>query len=143
MIRFRIAAIGCAMALAAAGCSSSSSSSGASIPEGAVGVTEQDFSISVSSSSAAAGDVTFAITNNGPSAHEFVIIASDEDPASFEVGDDGTVPEESLDVVDEQEDIAPGTTPILTTSLDAGSYVFICNLPGHYQQGMHAGFTVT
>jgi uncharacterized cupredoxin-like copper-binding protein len=28
-------------------------------------------------------------------------------------------------------------------NLDAGSYVFICNLPGHYQQGMHASFTAS
>jgi uncharacterized cupredoxin-like copper-binding protein len=28
-------------------------------------------------------------------------------------------------------------------NLDAGSYVFICNLPGHYAQGMHASFSVS
>jgi uncharacterized cupredoxin-like copper-binding protein len=53
------------------------------------------------------------------------------------------VPEESLEVVDEQEEIAPGTAPTLTTRLEAGSYILLCNLPTHYQQGMHAGFTVT
>jgi uncharacterized cupredoxin-like copper-binding protein len=142
MVRTRIiVAIVCALGLAAAGCSSSSSSSSAA--EGGIAATEQDFSISVSPSSTAAGDISFTITNNGPSTHEFVIIKSDEDPASLEVGDDETVPEDSLDVVDEQEDIAPGTAPTLTTDLEAGSYIFICNLPTHYEQGMHVGFTVT
>jgi len=28
-------------------------------------------------------------------------------------------------------------------TLDAGSYVLICNLPGHYRQGMHSSFTVS
>ena len=28
-------------------------------------------------------------------------------------------------------------------TLDAGSYVFICNLPGHYAQGMHTSFTAS
>jgi uncharacterized cupredoxin-like copper-binding protein len=139
-VRTRIVfAVLCSLALAAVGCSSSSSSAG----EGGIAATEQDFSISVSPSSAAAGDISFTITNNGPSTHEFVIIKSDEDPASLKVGDDETVPEDSLDVVDEQEEIAPGTAPTLTTNLEAGSYIFICNLPTHYEQGMHAGFTVT
>jgi uncharacterized cupredoxin-like copper-binding protein len=134
-----IVAVCCAVALTAVGCSSSSSSAGA----GGIPVTEQDFSISVSPSSAAAGDISFTITNNGPTTHEFVIIASDEDPASLEVGDDETVSEDSLDIVDEQEEIAPGTTSTLSTNLEAGSYIFICNLPTHYEQGMHTGFTVT
>ena len=28
-------------------------------------------------------------------------------------------------------------------TLDAGNYVFICNLPGHYAQGMHTSFTAS
>jgi uncharacterized cupredoxin-like copper-binding protein len=30
----------------------------------------------------------------------------------------------------------------LTKSLDAGNYVMICNIAGHYQQGIHASFVV-
>ena len=116
MVHTRIAvALACALSLAAVGCSSSSSSA-----EGGIGVTEQDFTITVSPSSVAAGSVTFNITNNGPSAHE-----------------------DSLDVIDEAEDIPPGTTPTLTVDLEAGSYILMCNIVGHYQQGMHTGFTVT
>ena len=138
MLRTRIVlAIG-ALALATVGCSSNSSSA-----EGGVAATEQDFAISVASSSAPAGDVTFTITNNGPSTHEFLVVHSDEDPGSLTVDDNGVVPEDDLDVVDEQEEIAPGTAPSLTVSLEAGSYILMCNLPGHYQQGMHTGFTVT
>ena len=40
-------------------------------------------------------------------------------------------------------DIAPGDTPELELSLDAGHYVLICNLPGHYTQGMHSEFEVS
>jgi uncharacterized cupredoxin-like copper-binding protein len=28
-------------------------------------------------------------------------------------------------------------------SLEAGAYVLICNIPGHYQQGMFVGFEAT
>ena len=43
----------------------------------------------------------------------------------------------------EIEDIEAGSNESLTVTLDAGNYVFICNLPGHYAQGMHTGFTVS
>jgi uncharacterized cupredoxin-like copper-binding protein len=52
------------------------------------------------------------------------------------------VPEVGLSKGDEVDDIEGGSTQSLTVNLDAGSYVLICNLPGHYGQGMLAGFTV-
>jgi uncharacterized cupredoxin-like copper-binding protein len=36
----------------------------------------------------------------------------------------------------------PGTTKTLTIDLAPGHYVFLCNLPGHYQSGMHVDVTV-
>jgi len=30
----------------------------------------------------------------------------------------------------------------LTVTLDAGQYQLVCNLPGHYQAGMHTTFIV-
>jgi uncharacterized cupredoxin-like copper-binding protein len=51
--------------------------------------------------------------------------------------------DEMLEVIDEVEDIAPGTSASLNLSLDAGPYAVLCNLPGHYANGMHATFTVT
>jgi uncharacterized cupredoxin-like copper-binding protein len=39
--------------------------------------------------------------------------------------------------------IAPGATRKLTVkNLVAGHYVMVCALPGHYQSGMYADFTV-
>jgi uncharacterized cupredoxin-like copper-binding protein len=144
-----VVAISCALVLMSVGCSSSSTSSSASTSgsanstAGGIAATEQDFSISVSPSSATAGEVSFTITNNGPSPHEFLVVKSDKDPGSLKVGKDGTVDEDTLNVIDEQSDIAPSAAPTLTTNLDAGSYILICNLPGHYAQGMHVGFTVS
>jgi uncharacterized cupredoxin-like copper-binding protein len=51
--------------------------------------------------------------------------------------------DELLEVIDEVEDIAPGTSATLNLNLDPGAYAVICNLPGHYASGMHAAFTVT
>jgi uncharacterized cupredoxin-like copper-binding protein len=128
--------------LGAVACSSSSSSSASGSDTGGVSATEKDFSIDLATSSAPAGSVTFNISNEGPSAHEFVIIKTDDAPDALPVKDN-TVEEDKIDVVDEAEDIAPSTTATLTTDLEAGSYVIICNIPAHYEQGMHAAFTVS
>ena len=137
------------LAIASVACSSDSSSSSAGTtatsPAGggtAIAATEKDFSIGLDSTEVAAGEVTFTINNEGPSAHEFVVIATDTAPGDLPVKD-GLVEEDGITVVDEAEDIAPSTTASLPIDLEAGSYVIICNLPGHYEQGMNVGLTVT
>ena len=57
---------------------------------------------------------------------------------------DGLVAEDGVTVVDEAEDIAPSTTAIAAHSTSRPvQYVIICNLPGHYEQGMNVGLKVT
>jgi hypothetical protein len=46
-------------------------------------------------------------------------------------------------VVDEVEDVQPGSKRSLTVRLAPGRYVLICNLAGHYAAGMHAALRVT
>jgi uncharacterized cupredoxin-like copper-binding protein len=124
---------------------SSGSSTQSSSTSGGVGATEKDFAITLDSSTADAGSVTFDITNQGPSTHEFVVFKTDLAPDALPTDDKGTVDEEGkgLKHIDEVEDIAAGSSQTLTTNLDPGNYVVICNLPGHYQQGMHAPLTVS
>ena len=124
---------------ATGGTSTGTSGSGTTIQ-----VTEKDFAVAVDPSSAPSGDLTFSVHNDGPSVHEFVIFQTDLAPDELPTADDGTVDEagEGVEHVDEIEDIAPGTDGTLSVSLDPGSYVFICNLPGHYAGGMHTAFTV-
>jgi uncharacterized cupredoxin-like copper-binding protein len=118
-----------------------------------VDVTVQEFAVLPAQDSAPAGDVTFNVTNTGPEdTHEFVVFKTDLEPDALPTAPDGSVDEEGegVELIDEIEDIAVGDTPTLTVSLDAGSYVFICNIVEeeedetivHYQQGMRTGFTV-
>lgn len=111
---------------------------------GGIGVTLADYTVTPDATSAAPGDVTFDLTNDAEQTHEFVVIKTDLGEADLPVDENGDVSEtgEGMEVVDEIEDIEAGGTPSLTVNLDAGSYVLICNLPGHYRQGMHASFTV-
>jgi len=113
--------------------------------DGGIGVTVSDFKVEPAEASAAAGELTFDVTNDAEQTHEFVIFKTDLAPDALPVGDDGDVDEEGEGVehIDEIEDITGGSTQSLTVTLDAGNYVFICNLPGHYAQGMHAPFTVS
>ncbi len=135
----RLAALAGALAIAATSCGGSGS---AGSTTGDVTVTMKDFSITTSVASFPAGDVTFGIHNDGPSAHEFVIIRTDDAPDALPV-ENGVIPEDQIDLVDEAEDIAPGTGTSLSANLTAGSYVLVCNLPSHYGAGMHVAFTVT
>src|SRR5580765_3868637 len=110
---------------------------------GGVGCSSSS-STSSSAGGSEAGDLSASekdISNEGPSTHEFVIIKTDDAPDALPVKDN-EVQEDGLNVVDEQEDIAPSTTGVLQTNLEAGSYVIICNLPAHYESGMHTAFTV-
>jgi uncharacterized cupredoxin-like copper-binding protein len=118
-----------------------------------VDVTVQEFAVLPAQESAPAGDVTFAVTNTGPEdTHEFVVFKTDLEPDALPTASDGSVDEEGegVELIDEIEDIAVGDSPTLTVSLEAGSYVLICNIVEeegdetivHYQQGMRTGFTV-
>jgi uncharacterized cupredoxin-like copper-binding protein len=39
------------------------------------------------------------------------------------------------------EDIEANATEGLRVNLQSGKYVIVCNVPAHYQQGMHSALT--
>jgi uncharacterized cupredoxin-like copper-binding protein len=147
-----VASLFAALSLVAATCGSDNEEMMAR--ERNVDVTLQEFAVHPEQDSAPAGEVTFNVGNVGPEdTHEFVIFKTDLAPDALPTAPDGSVDEEGegVELIDEIEDIAPGDTPPpLTVSLEAGSYVLICNIVEeegqdtivHYQQGMRTGFTV-
>jgi uncharacterized cupredoxin-like copper-binding protein len=112
--------------------------------EADVTVTIRDDAIALSESSIAAGELTFEGTNDGTMTHEFEILRVPDGVDADALPQDGTtVPaDDLLEPVDEVEDIAPGTSATLSLDLEPGTYAVICNLPGHYANGMHTTFTV-
>ena len=91
------------------------------------------------------GQVTFHVTNSDSSdTHEFIIFKTDLSAGELPLDSSNNVDEsaQGLTKIDEIPDMAPGDVKDLTVTLDPGNYVAICNLPGHYQAGMYAGFTV-
>jgi uncharacterized cupredoxin-like copper-binding protein len=113
--------------------------------EGAVGVELSEFAIDLDASAGEAGPITFEIENVGDALHEFVVVATDLDAGALPTGDDGAVDEdgEDMEIIDEVEDLAAGATAELTVDLEPGTYALICNLPGHYSQGMYSSFEVS
>ena len=106
-----------------------------------VSVSLSEWAVDPEVDSIDAGDVTFAVANEGTQAHEFVIIRSDEDPDALPL-EASVVVEDDVDVVDRIEPQPAGATERLTVNLEAGNYLLICNIVGHYLLGMTIEFTV-
>ena len=120
--------------------------------DGTVDITLQEFAVIPSATSAPAGSITFAASNEGPDDdHELVVIRTDLSQEALPTNDDGSANEEGEGVVaiDEIPEFAPGEAQSLTLDLAAGAYVLICNVydpaeqEAHYQEGMRVAFTVT
>ena len=109
-----------------------------------VDVREVSFRIHVSQDTVPAGPVTFHIVNGADDMlHEFIVVSTDLpsdnlplDPVTSRVNED------AINIVTNQDNILPGQSRDLTAVLDPGHYVLICNLPGHYLQGMMIDFYV-
>jgi uncharacterized cupredoxin-like copper-binding protein len=102
-----------------------------------VKASEKEFAIDVPAQ-VTAGQVTFDISNTGSVAHNFWIVktdlAADQLPTAA-----GQVDTSKLSVVGKTSaDIAAGASATVTAQLTPGTYVVFCDVPGHYQLGMHA-----
>jgi uncharacterized cupredoxin-like copper-binding protein len=141
--------------LLAAACSSSNDASSPSTngststaaAGGTVSVSLNQWTITPTATAVPAGSVTFDVANDGTVTHEFVVLQTDTPAAeipieSFE-GEQDRIDEDTAGTnVGETGDMEAGATQTLTLDLAPGHYVFVCNLPGHYGQGMHTDFTV-
>ena len=116
-----------------------------------VNVSLREWSISVEPRQAQPGRIEFKASNEGTEPHEFVVIKTDLSPSSLPVVD-GKVDEEKIEIVDEIEPFAAGSSEKKILELKAGNYVLICNIvervPGqpvesHYELGMRTSFVVT
>jgi uncharacterized cupredoxin-like copper-binding protein len=111
----------------------------------AVQITIADYSIVTDRSTVRAGEVTLNTNNTGKTLHEIEVFSLPDgvDAARIPVAGDLALPDSvGMEVIDEIEPILPGTSPSLTLDLPPGRYAFLCNLPTHYELGMHAVVTV-
>jgi uncharacterized cupredoxin-like copper-binding protein len=161
-LRSAAALAGCGLLAALAGCGGEDSSaaqeqaallgtatpapaatSAAAAPGAAVVTEVGEYTLRLARGSASAGRVTFAIRSHGSAVHEVIVLRSDRRAGALPTKGAKVEEEAAGTLVDEVEDVKPGTTARLTVHLAAGRYVLLCNLPGHYRRGMHAAFRVT
>lgn len=111
----------------------------------AVDVTENNYSIALSTSDIGSGTTAFDVTNTGPSLHEFVVLKTNlpADRLPLEQNSSVITDRHGVTTVGQIQNIQPCSTKTLTVDLKAGRYVVICDLPGHYSMGMRAPMIVT
>ena len=133
-MKYAIIVISTLLLVACGGSSTSSSSSGSSAattpaaatsaPADAIKVSLVDFKITPASLTAKAGDVSFAVSNDGKAPHNFALLDS------------------TGKVMVKTADLAPGQSAVLKATLAAGMYNFDCTVPGHASLGMVGMLTV-
>lgn len=92
------------------------------------------------------GQVNFAITNIGTMPHELLVFRSDLPPSSYPVDSKGDIIQDGpgITLVSQGSLIDPGQTQSRVVDLTKpGTYLFVCNLPGHFKAGMYRVVTVT
>ena len=103
-----------------------------------------EWEVKVGHTKANAGEVTFMITNEGTVEHEFLVVKTDYAPGMIPLGDNNRFDEEleGISVVDEIPEWPAGKSGELTVDLEPGLYQLLCNIEGHYKNGMYVGFEV-
>ena len=101
-------------------------------------------SIRIDKSTVKTGTVTFEVTNWSRSVlHEMLIVSVDSPAAPLPYDyPQARVPEDQVKVLGEIADLEPNVTKTVEVAMTPGSYLLICNLPGHYASGMVAPLNV-
>jgi uncharacterized cupredoxin-like copper-binding protein len=102
-------------------------------------VTTTEYAFSPMAVNAKAGRLTITLDNKGKIPHELVVLKTGAAPGLLAVKG-GRVSESKS--VGEVSETAAGATKSSTLNLKPGSYVFVCNIPGHYADGMRGTLTV-
>jgi len=115
-------------------------------PGGGILVELQDtpYAVTVDPATTAPGPLTFDVQNAGSQVHNFHV-AKTELPADGLPVDSDTfqVDVTGLDIVAESPPTIPATQSAdVPADLQPGAYVLFCNIPAHYESGMHTAFTV-
>ena len=130
------------LTVATAGCGADNND-GANVTSNNITGTLHEWVVEVDATTAAAGDVTFTMTNEGTIGHEFLIVKTDIAVGGIPLdGDHFAEPTDGIEVINEIGEFAKGTTESLTVNLTPGTYQLVCNLPDHYEAGMHISFKV-
>ncbi len=100
--------------------------------------------ISANASTVSAGEITFSVLNTSDDTiHEMVVVKLSDVNGTLPFNpEESRVDEELMNGFGEVAELEPGTRGQLTVTLEPGTYVLVCNIPGHYSSGMWTILTV-
>jgi len=93
-----------------------------------------------------AGSINIEAANFGSIQHELLVFKSDLAPSAYPVDKNGDIIEDdpSINLLSDGDNIDPQRTQTRTVDLSQpGTYLFVCNIPGHFKAGMFTAVTVT
>jgi FtsP/CotA-like multicopper oxidase with cupredoxin domain len=110
-------------------------SSGAHAAAGTVDIGLGEMFIKPSTMTVKAGKISFAVSNDGGTMHQFAIAPNPVKMAGAEPAADSAAAKTGM--------LAAGAKTTLVADLKPGAYTLYCLLSGHYAAGQKVGFTVT
>ena len=109
----------------------------------AVGLVDPDWAVTADPAVIPAGDLTLSVENQGNLIHNLRVIRTDLNADQLPLDATGfMVDEENLNVILSVADLRSGDSEDSDVTLEAGGYVLLCNIPGHYDSGMRIAITV-
>jgi uncharacterized cupredoxin-like copper-binding protein len=108
---------------------------GAAAAAADVNVTLGDMWVKADKTSVKAGEVTFAVKNEGATMHGMALAVQPVDAPG------GMLDESKL--LGKGQDLGSGESDLITAELKPGSYELVCFVPGHYSAGQKLPFEVT
>jgi Copper binding proteins, plastocyanin/azurin family len=107
----------------------------------AVSLTEWKVAVSGTIKS---GKTDLKISDVGAAPHELLVFKSDLDPSAYPTDKAGDIVEDGpgIKLLSDGDNIDPGAAQTRTVDLAPGKYLFVCNIPGHFKQGMFTVVTV-
>lgn len=107
---------------------------------------KRSMGIEADQTTVSAGDITFDVANvSAETIHEMVVmpIADVTKPVPYYDETSMRIDEDAAGALGEVSELEPGSTGSVTLQLAAGTYMLVCNIPGHYAMGMWTLINVT
>lgn len=105
-------------------------------------MTLDEYSLAPKPSSSESGDVTFTARNSGTIPHQLLVLRTQRRAERLPTSKGVVTLAGDIERVGEIPAIEEGDAEPLSLSLTPGSYVLICNIVSHYENGMRAPFSV-
>lgn len=101
--------------------------------------------IRINHDSVKAGEIHFDVTNwSRGMIHELLVVNVDKPDAPLPYNyAQAKVDEDQVKVLGDTDNLEPNASASLDVTLTPGTYMLICNVPGHYAAGMATPLTVT